>query len=68
MPGEARKVPPLKPMEKDHVGGTRSAEDDADTLTRSGDEGGTRNADDIAGLSGTSCDARGWERMGGAAA
>jgi len=67
-PGEGRKVEPLKPMEKDQEGGTRSAGDDADVLTRREDVGGMRNAEDIAGLFGTSCEASGRERMGGAAA
>jgi hypothetical protein len=65
LPGDGRNVAPLKPIENDHEGGTRSAGNGLDAFARSADVGGIRNADEIAGFVGTSWDVRGFDKIGG---
>lgn len=64
-PGDGTKVAPLKPIENDQEGGTRSAGDRFDALMRRADVGGIRNADDMAGFVGTSWDVKDLDKMGG---
>ena len=66
LPGDGRKVAPLNPIENDHDGGTRSAGNGPEALTRSADVGGIRNAEDMARFDGMNWEVRLLDNIGGA--